>query len=1179
MDAEISLSYGRAFVPASLNVMICCTKSNAAASGAVFQNNGTAPIVGVESLRPTQSSDFDYMVYFSEPVNNFDDTELTAFGATIISVTPVETTRVFRVTLRQNEFAGPATLNFSSAGDIVDTSGNPLVGPFGNGVPARGRGFEQAQYVGVAQNLYTGGTLWDGESISAQVLPSGGGGGESYIYAAKGPQGVCPFGGGAKFFSAQNGSVVVGCDANEVPRWNIAMRRPTRGPPSRHRWDIERPVDGQLSGLLDAGVHTNYPLPHREPPFWEVDLEYASEISQMLLINRHDSCGARLVTLDCGGPANSSFSLILLGAGDSYITHFERNTVENWYWFNTPVSNVRKIRLAYNHTALLHFAELMVFGTNADYGAWSPMGRSQLSGSANMLHLFSSPVLARREYEVCCSGTAVTTGAIIATNTAPRFMVSQPTSTNNTAGTRTFSVFFSEPVTGFNASAVASREAEVSQIVPISDRAYNVTMLAFSGMPEHPSISIAIPATNGVRDLDSNSPLLGPFELSADTTTNQPSFIAPANSATTSTATFRIRIPEPAAPGSIRLLFYPAGSSSPPIEVQLANTHCSGGDRLVMLNATDLPGSPGVRSASAPRLERGSYQVAVEYRDWLYNPVSSSANLSWTLQWPSWQSFDTTHLTQSACGPQEWEVGPAVGAPGSELPRTCVRAHWHALVSESGSRVLNSSVFLAGAGGGFPVTPCGEFRSWRANFALRLRMGDWEDFYRPTASVQSLCDMLSSGSLHLWSASLSGAFSTLMPAPAGFFGGRLPRNSSVSNAMVWTADARTTPSFWGHQSLAGGCCHSQRAPVEAPAWNRAFVMEIALGAMHFAAPILQPIPGGTAFNVTWDPVHNPFASTAGFELLLSYLPDMRGALRISTSNSTVSVTTPQLRLHARVYAVVRQTFAAPPGSNEAATWSSVESRQAVSACGAGEIAFQDGNGRPHCFSEQAVPLASYDESAATAIFPGNFSSGASGALQITPCGNFAALSEFVVRVQMGLCLLAGVRESARVCVSDLRPQVCTRTTLLHRISPIPSTSLRASLCARCSPRVTSTSGLRRLAAGFSPSLTPLPASAVPTPIRACRSRRVRAFLRGAATMPLYPAAAATPTHPPMAGACPSPCTFCLARCSSWRRPPWPTRATRGPLRGCRATPRPSRPRDSPCASPTMRTCSVRASFP
>lgn len=103
--------------------------------------------------------------------------------------------------------------------------------------------------------------------------------------------------------------------------------------------------------------------------------------------------------------------------------------------------------------------------------------------------------------------------------------------------------------------------------------------------------------------------------------------------------------------------------------------------------------------------------------------------------------------------------------------------------------------------------------------SIRIKMGEWTDYFKPLEK-HSMCDMLASHNMHLWSPD---GVSWVSPAfyPSGSFLG--------GSQLEWPASQGINPtrryvSFWGHSWQRGGCCTSKKDhPYEG--WSQAFTME------------------------------------------------------------------------------------------------------------------------------------------------------------------------------------------------------------------------------------------------------------------------------------------------------------------------------------------------------------------
>lgn len=90
---------------------------------------------------------------------------------------------------------------------------------------------------------------------------------------------------------------------------------------------------------------------------------------------------------------------------------------------------------------------------------------------------------------------------------------------------------------------------------------------------------------------------------------------------------------------------------------------------------------------------------------------------------------------------------------------------------------------------------------------VKLAIGDYVDYYKPTSSRYSLCDMLLSHSKHLWSSNgKEGSFVAIKFNANTYLGGSDARQPQLHG------DQRDYFGFWGNErpDHYGVCCHSKK---------------------------------------------------------------------------------------------------------------------------------------------------------------------------------------------------------------------------------------------------------------------------------------------------------------------------------------------------------------------------------
>ncbi|MCP3668147.1 MAG: hypothetical protein GY696_37615 [Gammaproteobacteria bacterium] len=132
---------------------------------------------------------------------------------------------------------------------------------------------------------------------------------------------------------------------------NLALGRPTSQSSTGHGGVSSRAVDGNTSGIWgdESVTHTN----PQHGAWWRVELEAASQVSQVILWNRTDCCSDRL----------ANFHVDLLDRNDNVITTRNHSGTAN---VQTTISisgdDVYAVRVQLNGSNILSLAEVQVFG-------------------------------------------------------------------------------------------------------------------------------------------------------------------------------------------------------------------------------------------------------------------------------------------------------------------------------------------------------------------------------------------------------------------------------------------------------------------------------------------------------------------------------------------------------------------------------------------------------------------------------------------------------------------------------------------------------------------------------------------------------------------------------------------------------------------------------------------------
>ncbi len=147
----------------------------------------------------------------------------------------------------------------------------------------------------------------------------------------------------------QNGTAQPGL-ARYGLRANLALRKPASQASTAYGGDAARAVDGRLDGAFNNGsvTHTS---DSGVQPWWQVDLQSAQRVGEVVLHNRSDCCSDRL----------SNFSVLVSENGASWTTAVVHPGTAGGY-VTLPVNRVaRYVKVQLNGAGVLSLAEVQVF--------------------------------------------------------------------------------------------------------------------------------------------------------------------------------------------------------------------------------------------------------------------------------------------------------------------------------------------------------------------------------------------------------------------------------------------------------------------------------------------------------------------------------------------------------------------------------------------------------------------------------------------------------------------------------------------------------------------------------------------------------------------------------------------------------------------------------------------------
>jgi len=254
---------------------------------------------------------------------------------------------------------------------------------------------------------------------------------------------------------------------------------------------------------------------------------------------------------------------------------------------------------------------------------------------------------------------------------------------------------------------------------------------------------------------------------------------------------------------------------------------------------------------------------------WYVNPgttiVSTGASRRWSdgtyaTSCKQYRLPPTGYTYAGMTGDGIYTIDPDAAGPGAPFDAYCDMTTdtggWTEISRfTTGAQLITGATYTAGVnalGAGDYTLACGTAARLGADLTMMLTMGKVRDYFRPM-SGNSLCDMLTSHSKHLWSATAAGDF----VAPAYY------SNHLGGSASGWPGDGRSFVSFWGSNGEGGtgntsGCCSEHSSNYSPPAtsegWGRPFalfVRETGLVAQSVGvSPSRVSLPRGSSYSLT-----------------------------------------------------------------------------------------------------------------------------------------------------------------------------------------------------------------------------------------------------------------------------------------------------------------------------------------